>query len=185
LGSGEGSRPPRKALARRGNELSLGSAAGRRRAEAYRSKLRPQASVVVSPLSERPGKKILTAKSGEERIGQVSLTPIDNVQKGAYEVSTSQIKPSFRREGKGKEMYRQVIDYAKKTGATALYSDDQMSPEAKGVWDSLSKEFPVTKEGGRYKIDLNTPLKSASLKEPASVKALNVQRAQNAKRKKP
>lgn len=159
------------------------------KAQAIQKVKQPQSSspatVSVTPLSERPGKKILAAKSGEERIGQVSLTPINEVQQGAYEISTSQIKPSFRGEGKGKEMYRQVIDYAKKTGATAIYSDDQMSPEAKGVWESLSKEFPVKKEGGRYKIDLaKSGIYSGSSPEGPAVKALTVQKAQNAAKRK-
>lgn len=130
------------------------------------------------PLSETPQKTILSLKSGDNPIalGQVSLTPMDEkLGPGSMEVSTSQIKPSFQGKGYGGQLYRKLINYAKDSGVSTLYSDDQVSDQAKNVWESLKKDFPVEQVtapdgSSRYKIDLS------QVKEPegTEMKPFNV-----------
>jgi hypothetical protein len=113
--------------------------------------------VSVDELSDRPDKKIVSIKVGGKRAGQISLTPMPDLGDGAMEVSTAQLKPEFQGKGHGTEAYKQVIDYAREKGANSLYSDDQVSPQADRVWQSLKDRGIATADQttGRYKIDLS------------------------------
>lgn len=108
----------------------------------------------LSVLSDRPERMILSLKSGEQRLGQMSLSPVNHLRQGAMEISTSQIRKEFQGAGFGKEIYNQAIEHARGRGATALFSDDQVSESARRVWASLAKEHHVQEVGGRFMIDL-------------------------------
>jgi GNAT superfamily N-acetyltransferase len=113
----------------------------------------------LSVLSDRPDRMILSLKSEGQRLGQMSLSPVNHLRQGAMEISTSQIRKEFQGSGFGKEIYNQAIEHAKRKGATAIFSDDQVSESAHRVWKSLSREHNVQRVGERYMIDLQVAKK--------------------------
>src|SRR5271166_627283 len=123
-----------------------------------------QSPVKLVPISERPGNEgsILSVKlrSGESA-GEVALRPNADLGKGAWEVSTSYLKPEFRGKGFGSESYQQMVDYARQKGATALFSDDKVSPGAANVWESMAKKGQAVWDPvqNRYRINLKASSK--------------------------
>lgn len=114
---------------------------------------------MLSVLSDRPERTILSLKSGQQRLGQMSLSPVNHLRQGALEISTSQIRSEFQGHGFGKEIYNQAIEHARAKGATAIFSDDQVSESAHRVWKSLAREHNVQRVGERYMIDLQVAKK--------------------------
>ena len=115
--------------------------------------------VKLVPLSERPGAagSVLSVKLKDgTAAGEVALRPNTDLGKGAWEVSTSYLKPEFRGKGFGNAAYQQMVDYAKQKGATALFSDDKVAPGAANVWDSMVKRGEAVWDpvASRYRVDL-------------------------------
>lgn len=115
--------------------------------------------VKLVPLSERPGAagSVLSVKLKDgTAAGVVALRPNTDLGKGAWEVSTSYLKPEFRGKRFGSAAYQQMVDYAKQKGATALFSDDRVSPGAANVWDSMVKRGEAVWDpvASRYRVDL-------------------------------
>jgi hypothetical protein len=136
-------------------------------------------SATVTPWSERPEKTVLAVKAEGKTIGTLSLTPMDDtLGKDTVEISTSKLNKEARGMLHGEEAYKQVIEYAKKQGKKAIYSDDQVSAAAKRVWEGLKKDFNVVEEKGRYKIDLTeapkAPPEVPVTKVPAQTKGSNL-----------
>lgn len=133
-------------------ESTLGNPADRAIAKTVPNVTENQAPGSLSVLSDRPGKIIASYKLNGRAIGQTSLTPFQD----GYEVSTSQITKLMQNQGYGEGMYQQSAQLAKSKGAKFLYSDDQVSGQAGGVWRKLvsSGKAEFDPQSGRFRMAL-------------------------------
>ena len=97
--------------------------------------------------------------SGKE-IGTAMLRVAEGNGERRLQVAISQIDASEQGKGYGKQMYRDIISYARDHGFDRVESDTNRTDPANGVWESLRKSgIPVEKIGNkginRYSIDLH------------------------------
>lgn len=133
-------------------ESALGNPADRAIAKTVPNVAEDQPAGNLSVLSDRPGKLIASFKVGGKAVGQTSLTPFQD----GMEVSTSQITKDMQGKGIGTSMYQQAAQLAKSKGAKFLYSDDQLSGSAQGVWQKLVRngKAEFDPQSGRFRMAL-------------------------------
>lgn len=64
------------------------------------------------------------------------------------------VSQSFRGKGYAKLMYKELFKKLKSMGFKEVESSDLLQPGGEGVWQSLSREFPIKQDGDRYRLKL-------------------------------
>jgi GNAT superfamily N-acetyltransferase len=103
-------------------------------------------------------KAVLAWKEGE-RIGALRVEPYLE----GYRVESVVVSPEYRGLGIAKEMYREAF-----STLGTLYSDQQQSPTAKKVWDSLVNTGEAERTQERYRMvegDIHEPMNPGILKK--------------------
>jgi RimJ/RimL family protein N-acetyltransferase len=122
----------------------------------YVEKERPKLEMSVHP--DAKGDYLFRFTHNGEDAGEFALTSAYDVKPGHMEASWINVPEDMRQKGIGTEMHRQAIDFLKSKGKTGLVTDVLTFPEANKIWDSLSREYKVTKDtalGDRRKIDFS------------------------------
>ena len=118
------------------------------------------------PSISSTGKKI----KGITIIDKENITAIETemIDRNTLEVFNVYVPEELRRQGKGKELYNQLIEEAKKQGYSKIQSDSSVSEPAVKVWESLgatktkskitSLEDGITRKAKQYLTEDNKPM---------------------------
>lgn len=94
-------------------------------------------------VDEIRGKKVVLASLNGQRVGALRLEPY----KDSYAVDTVSVTPSLQGYGIGKKLYSVAFKYF-----GPFYSDLNITPDARRVWDSFIRKGQATEEDGRIKM---------------------------------
>jgi ribosomal protein S18 acetylase RimI-like enzyme/8-oxo-dGTP pyrophosphatase MutT (NUDIX family) len=65
---------------------------------------------------------------------------------GYATIRSSRISPQYRGQGFGKLLYDKTIEEAARRGITRLYADSDQTPEARHIWTSIAKRYPLKQD---------------------------------------
>lgn len=97
-----------------------------------------------------PDKSFVMRLGGRE-IGAVGYLVLQDREGGTHwQIVDSYVMPEWRGKGYGRKMYLALFKDAKKSGVPYVISDEALSPDAEGLWESLKRDGIAEEEDYVY-----------------------------------